>query len=116
MADRNDRLGFDMKARADLDRDGRSSSGAELVIDAVHRRITTGQLPLIDSDDGNADFGEDVRLWLGEKVTEEQLVSLVAYIKSLSGVDPNAPAAAAPAANTSSAQSGSNTAAANSNK
>lgn len=51
------------------------------------------------------------------QVTEEQLVSLVAYIKSLSGVDPNAASAPmAPAANTSAANSGTNTSAANSNK
>lgn len=50
------------------------------------------------------------------QVTEEQLVALVAYIKSLSGVDPNAAATSpAPAANTSAANAGSNTAA-NSNK
>lgn len=50
------------------------------------------------------------------QVTEEQLVALVAYIKSLSGVDPNAAATTpAPAANTSTANAASNTSA-NSNK
>lgn len=50
------------------------------------------------------------------QVTEEQLVALVAYIKSLSGVDPNAATTSpAPAANTSTANAAPNSAA-NSNK
>lgn len=46
------------------------------------------------------------------QVTEEQLVALVAYIKSLSGVDPNAATTSpAPAANTSTANAAPNSAA-----
>lgn len=83
MANRNDPLGFDMKVREDLDRDGRSSSGRELVLDAIYRRLTTDQLPLIDSEDGNVNFGENIFRWLGESLTEDQVLARAAGLGSL---------------------------------
>lgn len=91
MANRNDRLGYDMKYREDLDRAGRSSSGRELVLDAIYRRLTTGQLPLIDSEDGNVNFGENIFLWLGESLDADQVSARAAGLGSVLEQDERMP-------------------------
>lgn len=83
MANRNDRLGYDIKCREDIDRAGRSSSGVELVLDGIYRRLTTDQLPLIGSDDDFVDFGDDVQRWLGAATSEEELIARAATLGSV---------------------------------
>lgn len=73
MPNPNDPLGFDVYARNDIDRGGRSSSGAELATNAILHRITEGVLPLVDSESGFVDFGDDVRRWIGLGLTQEGL-------------------------------------------
>lgn len=66
----NDPLGYDAYLAADLDRTGRSATGAELVDAAIPHRLMCRQLPKIGAPGGVVDFGEDVREWIGEPLDD----------------------------------------------
>lgn len=68
-----DPLGWDVKWGEDLDPSGRSASGIELVQDAMLHRLTSTWLYLTGAPNDRADFGEDVRLWIGEALTQQAL-------------------------------------------
>ncbi len=68
----NDPLGFDVFLREDIESDGRSATGIELVNNAILHRLTTGMLLLIGAPDGQVDYGEDVTLWCGQGLTRSQ--------------------------------------------
>ncbi len=88
MADRNDELGYDIDAAADIDRGGRSASGTRLVANAILHRLTTDELPLIDSPSGYEEYGEDVRRWLGEALTTDTLNARAAGLGIILERDP----------------------------
>jgi len=71
MANPNDPLGYDMKCGSDIEPGGRSASGVELVGDAILHRVTTKQLPLVESENGYIEYGDDVREWIGLGLTQE---------------------------------------------
>lgn len=73
MANRNDPLGYDMKCGLDIDRGGRSASGAEFVADGMLHRLLVDLLPLVDSPSGYIEYGEDVRRWCGAAIGDEEL-------------------------------------------
>jgi hypothetical protein len=73
VADRNSLLGYDMKCGTDIEPSGRSASGAELVADAILHMITTGDLPMVESENGYIEFGDDVRKWIGLELTQDGL-------------------------------------------
>ncbi len=86
--DRNDGLGFDVSAREDLDRGGRSESGRDLVTSAILHRITVDKLPLAESEEGFIDFGEDVRAWVGGSFSEATLGARAAGLAPIIERDP----------------------------
>ena len=88
MASRSSPLGYDMHVRVDMDRNGRSSSGPELVGNAILHRVTTGNIPLIESDSDYIEYGEDVRLWVGEALTQERLNARAAGLGPIIERDP----------------------------
>lgn len=73
VASASDPLGYDVKVGSDLDPSGRSASGLELVLDAMLHRLTCGRLLLTGAPDDQAEFGEDVRTWVGEAQTQDVL-------------------------------------------
>lgn len=76
MADRGDELGFDLSigpvagGGVDMSRNARSCSGVELVRNGMVARSMSGTIPLIGAPGGRVDFGEDVRAWVGEALTD----------------------------------------------
>ncbi len=71
VADPSDPLGYDVYVLDDMAAAGRASSGVELVTSAIYHRITTGALLLTGSPgNGYVDYGEDVRLWIGEVTSQ----------------------------------------------
>ncbi len=76
MLDRGDVLGWDLAVGpvagggVDMSRDARSCSGVELVRNGMVARSMATTLPLIGAPGGRADFGEDVRAWVGEAIGE----------------------------------------------
>lgn len=72
MADRDDPAGFDMKYGTDLDRGGRSCSGAELVEDGILHRLMADTLPCIGAPGGFVAFGVNVKRWIGEVTTQSR--------------------------------------------
>lgn len=53
-----------------MSRDARSCSGVELVRNGMVARSMATTLPLIGAPGGRGDFGEDVRAWVGEALTD----------------------------------------------
>src|SRR5688572_8744714 len=106
MASRNDPLGYDLACRDDIDRAGRSSSGVELALDAIHHRLTTDSLPLIDSEDGNVNFGENIFRWLGESIDADQVSARAAGLGSLLENDERMPTVDVTAENVETNSSG----------
>ncbi len=68
----NDPLGFDVYLREDIESDGRSATGIELVNNAILHRLTTGLLLLTGAPEGQVDYGEDVTTWCGQGLTRSQ--------------------------------------------
>lgn len=69
-----DPLGYDVFVREDIDEDGRDASGLELVQNAILHRVTQDKQFLTDAptgDDEPVEFGEDVRKWVGEALTND---------------------------------------------
>jgi hypothetical protein len=70
-----DPLGFDMKVGADLDPSGRSATGLELVEDAILHRLQEDRISMIGAPGDEIDFGENVRAWVGEALSDEALAA-----------------------------------------
>ena len=68
----NDRLGFDLWIGEDMDPSGRNATGRELIVNGAIHRLTSDLLPLVGAPDGYAEFGEDVRRWVGLALTQAQ--------------------------------------------
>lgn len=83
-----DPLGFDMKVGEDLDPSGRSASGLELVTDAMLHRLEADRLLLTEAPDDEVDFGENVRLWVGEALTQEALEAKAPRLEEVLRRDP----------------------------
>lgn len=65
-------LGYDAYVRfGAMDPLGRDATGEELVTNAIIDRLTIGNLPLVEAPDGEVEFGDDVRLWVGEAMTDD---------------------------------------------
>lgn len=73
IASASDPLGYDVKIGSDLEPSGRSASGIELVADAMLHRLSQERLLMTGAPDDQVDFGEDVRTWIGEAVTQDVL-------------------------------------------
>ena len=73
IASASDPLGYDVKIGSDLEPSGRSASGIELVADGMLHRLSQGRLLMTGAPDDQVDFGEDVRTWIGEAVTQDVL-------------------------------------------
>jgi len=72
----------------DMAPDGRSASGADLVSSAIVHRLTTDLLPLIDSEEDNIEYGEDVRRWVGAGLTADALAARAAALGPVIERDP----------------------------
>lgn len=73
IASASDPLGYDVKIGSDLEPSGRSASGIELVADGMLHRLSQDRLLMTGAPDDRVDFGEDVRTWIGEAVTQDVL-------------------------------------------
>lgn len=71
---------LDLWCETDIDPGGREASGAELVGQDILHRLTTGVVPLVDSEEGFVEYGEDVRLWAGAELTEDELAARAATL------------------------------------
>lgn len=65
----NDPLGFDVFLDTDIDANGRSATGAELVANAMPHRLQADTIPCIGAPNGVKEFGVNVRNWIGEPLT-----------------------------------------------
>lgn len=74
-ASASDPLGYDMKVGADLDPSGRSATGIELVEDALLHRLQEDRLLMVGAPGGEIDFGIDLRRWVGQAFSDEQLAA-----------------------------------------
>lgn len=83
-----DPLGFDFKVGADLDPSGRSATGIELVEDALLHRLQEGQLLMVGAPGGVIDFGIDVRLWVGEALSDAALTAKNPQVEEVLRRDP----------------------------
>lgn len=83
-----DPLGYDVKWGEDLDPSGRSASGIELVQDAMLHRLSATWLYLTEAPDDKVDFGEDVRLWVGEALTQQSLDAKAPRLEEVIRRDP----------------------------
>lgn len=72
-ASADDPLGFDMKIGWDMDPSGRSATGLELVEDAMLHRLEQDRLLMTGAPEDEIEFGENVRAWVGEAVSDEAL-------------------------------------------
>lgn len=72
-ASADDPLGFDMKIGWDMDPSGRSATGLELVEDAMLHRLEQERLLMTGAPEDEIDFGENVRTWVGEAVSDEAI-------------------------------------------
>jgi hypothetical protein len=70
-ANPSDPLGYDAKIGEDLAASGRAASGVELVADAMLHRLMAGRLLLTGAPGNQVEFGEDVRAWVGEALSED---------------------------------------------
>lgn len=84
-----DVLGYDMKVGQDLEASGRSATGEELAVDAMLHRLQcdwlyqTGAPP-----DERPEFGEDVRRWIGEAVSQTSLEAKAPRLEEVLRRDP----------------------------
>ncbi len=88
----NDLLGYDVYVREDVDEDGRDASGLELTQNAILHRVTTDKLFLTDApagDDEPVEFGEDVRKWVGEALTDDAGQAKAQRLSEVIGREPN---------------------------
>lgn len=83
-----DPLGYDVKIGLDLDAGGRAASGAELVADAILHRMMVGRLLLTEAPEDEADYGEDVRAWVGEALSQEQIEARGPRLQEVLSRDP----------------------------
>lgn len=88
VANARDFLGFDAKVGEDLDPSGRNASGLELVADGMLHRLSQGRLLQTGAPDDQVDFGEDVRTWVGEAVTQDVLDSKAPRLEEVLRRDP----------------------------
>jgi hypothetical protein len=87
-----DPLGYDVYVREDIDEDGRDASGLELTQNAILHRVTTDKLFLTDAptgDDEPVEFGEDVRKWVGEALTQDAAQAKTQRLIEVIGREPN---------------------------
>lgn len=92
LASPTDPLGYDVFVREDIDEDGRDASGMELVQNAILHRITQDKLFLTDAptgDDEPVEFGEDVRKWVGEALTDDAAQAKSQRLIEVIGREPN---------------------------
>lgn len=92
LASPTDPLGYDVFVREDIDDDGRDGSGIELVQNAILHRVTTDKQFLTDAptgDDEPVEFGEDVRKWIGEALTDDAAQAKTQRLIEVIGREPN---------------------------
>lgn len=87
-ANRFDPLGYDVKLGEDLDPSGRSASGLELVADGMLHRLEQGRLLQTGAPDDQVDFGEDLRTWIGEALSDDVLAARQPRIEEILRRDP----------------------------
>lgn len=73
IANRADPLGFDMRVREDLEPSGRAATGIELAADEMLHRLMADTLSLVGAPGGQVEFGENVRMWIGEALDQNAL-------------------------------------------
>ncbi len=83
-----DPLGFDFKVGTDLDPSGRSASGLELVEDALLHRLQEDRLLMVEAPGGEIDFGKDLRQWIGEALSDEDLAAKTPAVEEVLRRDP----------------------------
>lgn len=83
-----DPLGFDVKIGEDLDPNGRSASGLELVTDAMLHRLQCERLSLTGAPEDEVDFGEDVRSWVNEALSQSDLDARAPRLEEVIRRDP----------------------------
>lgn len=92
LASPTDPLGYDVFVREDIDDDGRHASGIELVQNAILHRVTQDKQFLTDAptgDDEPVEFGEDVRRWIGEALTDDAAQGKTQRLIEVIGREPN---------------------------
>ena len=70
-----DPLGYDMKVGADLDPSGRSATGLVLVEAAILHRLQEDRISMVGAPGDEIDFGENVRAWVGEALSNDALAA-----------------------------------------
>jgi hypothetical protein len=85
--------GYDAFVLTDIMPDGRSCSGPMLVQNALVHRLMADTLPLTGAPGGVAQYGKDVRAWVGEATTQDSANAkgpeLVAVLNRDDRLDPS---------------------------
>ncbi len=68
-----DPLGYDVYVRTDVDGAGRSATGLELVEHGMLHRLQEDTLLQTDAPNDEVEFGENLRLWVGEALTQDEI-------------------------------------------
>jgi hypothetical protein len=93
-ASQADPLGHDVWVREDIDPSGRSASGLELVDHAILHRLSEDTLLLTGAADDQVDFGENVRKWIGEALSQDVLDTRAPRLEEVIRRDPRIASAA----------------------
>ena len=83
-----DPLGYDVKVGEDLDPSGRSASGLELVTDGMLHRLQADRILLTAAPDDQVEFGDDVRKWVNEALSQSDLDARAPRIEEVLRRDP----------------------------